>query len=79
MKCRSSMCMSLGAGEIHAGSVKQKINTPSSTDAELVGVSDALQKMLWYRYLIASQEYAVEDVYVYRDNQGAILLENNEM
>ena len=79
MKSRSGMYMTLGAGAIHAGSVKQKINTPSSTHAELVAVSDALPKMLWCRYFMESQNYAVEDVYVYQDNQSAILLENNGM
>ena len=79
MKSRTGMYMSLGAGTIHAGSMKQKINTSCSTHAELVGVSDALPKMLWCRYFMEAQGYAVEDVYVYQDNQSAILLENNGM
>ena len=36
MMSRTGMYMSLGPGKIHAGSMKQKINTPSSTHAELV-------------------------------------------
>ena len=52
MKSWMGMLMSLGAGSIHAGSVKQKINTSSSTHAELVGVSDALPKILWCRYFM---------------------------
>ena len=77
MKSRTGIYMSLGSGTIHAGSVKQKINTSSSTHAELVGVLDALPKMLWCRYFMEAQGYHVEDVYVYQDNQSAILLENN--
>ena len=77
MKSRTGMYMSLGTGTIHAASKKQKINTSSSTHAELVGVSDALPKMLWCRYFMEAQDYSVEDVYVYQDNQSAILLENN--
>ena len=65
MKSRTGMYMSLGAGTIHAGSMKQKINTSKSTYAELVGVSDALPKMLWCRYFMEAQKYKVQDVYVY--------------
>ena len=77
MKSRTGMYMSLGADTIHGGSVKQKINMPSSTHAELVAVSDALPKMLWCRYFMEAQNYTMEDVYVYQDNQSAILLEKN--
>ena len=59
--------------------MKQKINTNSSTFTELVGVSDALPKMLWYRYFMEAQGYAVEDMYVYQDKKSTILLENNGM
>ena len=49
MKSRSGMCMSIGEGAIHTGSIKQRINTQSSTHAELVMMSDTLPKMLWCR------------------------------
>ena len=38
-----------GGGGIAAGSVKQKLNTRSSTMAELVAVDDFLSKVLWVR------------------------------
>ena len=65
MKIRTGMYMSLGTGTIHAGSVKQKINTPSTTHSELVAVSDALPKMLWCRYFMEVQNYTVDNVCVY--------------
>ena len=65
-KCRTGMHMSLGG--IHDGSVKQKINIPSSTREKLVAVSDALPKMMLYRYFMESQDYIVEDAYMYQDN-----------
>ena len=65
MKSITGTYMSLGAGTIHAGSTKQKISTSSSTHAKLVGVSDALPKMLWCRYFMEAQKYKVQDVYVY--------------
>ena len=36
-----------------------------------------MPKILWSRYLIEAQGYTVDDVYVYQDNQSAIILENN--
>ena len=38
IKSRTGINMGLGVGTINAGSMKQKINTPSSTYAQLVGV-----------------------------------------
>ena len=65
MKSRTGMYMSLSSGEIHAGSMKHKINTNISTYVELVGVSNTLPKILWCRYFMEAQMYNVEDVYVY--------------
>ena len=79
MCSRTGMNMTLGEGMIYAASLKQRINTSSSTEAELVGVVDALPKMIWCRYFMEAQEYLVEDVYVYQDNESAILLETNGM
>jgi len=66
--------MSLGKGTVFGSSIKQKLNTNSSTFAKLVGVFDTLPKALWYRYFMESQGYNVEDVCIYQDNQSAILL-----
>ena len=71
--------MSLGKGAVYGASVKQKINIASSTEAELVGVADALPKILLTRYFMENQGYLVEDVFVYQDNESAILLETNGM
>ena len=79
MKSRTGLCMSLGKGTVYAASTNQKINTTSSTESELVGVSDGMPKMIWSRYFMEAQGYNVEDVYVYQDNQSAILLETNGM
>merc|ERR1712187_859849 len=79
MKSRTGSSMSLGKGAIYASSTKQKIMTSSSTEEELVGVLDTISKILWCRYFMENQGYIVEDVFVYQDNQSAILLEKNEM
>lgn len=79
IRSRTGIQMSLGSGTIYGASTKQKKNTTSSTEAELVGVADALAKMLWSRHFMESQGYLVNDVYVYQDNESAILLEENGM
>ena len=77
MRSRTGVMFSLGKGAVYCASTKQKIMTTSSTEAELVGVADAMPKILWCRYFMESQGCNVQDVYVYQDNQSAILLENN--
>ena len=57
MRSRSGVQMSLGAGTIFGASVKQQINTFSSTDAELVGVPGYMSKMLCCKYFMETQGY----------------------
>ncbi len=47
MKSHTGGAISFGKGVIHAKSSKQKINTKSSTEAELVGVSEYLPYHIW--------------------------------
>ena len=57
-------------------SCKQKLNTKSSTEAELVGVDYASKMLLWMKNFMEEQGYKTEPV-LYQDNQSAMLLENN--
>ena len=76
-KSQTGMTMSLGNGVIMSKSIKQKPNTRSSTEAELVAASDALSQILWTRYFIEDQGYYLNDAVLYQDNKSAILLEKN--
>ena len=69
--------MSLGKGCIYGSSKKQKLNTRSSTEAELVGVDYMMAQILWTRYFLLEQGYGVNGNILYQDNQSAIKLENN--
>eukprot|EP00957_Ditylum_brightwellii_P052740 3997971-Ditylum_brightwellii.AAC.1 len=69
--------MTLGKGSPYSVLRKQKINTRSSTEAELVGVNDDMLLILWTRLFLQAQGFKVKDNVVYQDNQSAILLENN--
>jgi hypothetical protein len=77
MKSHTGGMMSLGKGAAYRTSTRQKLNTKSSTEAELVGVNDVMPQILWTRYFLEAQGYGVEDSLVYQDNQSAILLEKN--
>ena len=70
--------MMLGKGAIYGTSTRQKINTKSSTEAELVGLIDILPQALWTRYFLEAQGYAVNESIVYQDNKSTILLADKE-
>ena len=69
--------LSMGRGFPITTSTKQKLNTRSSTEAELVGVDDLMPAICWTRYFMEAQGYNVTENIVYQDNQSAILLERN--
>ena len=67
--------MSLGRGAVYAMSAKQKLNTKSSTESELVGVADLLLQMLWTRYFMEAQGYGINESIGFQDNESSISLE----
>ena len=77
MKSHTGGCASFGRGVFMTKSTKQKLNTKSSTEAELVGASDYLPNTVWATHFLEAQGHVVEDSIFYQDNQSAIRLENN--
>ena len=61
-------------GGIASGSVKQKLNTRSSTTAELVACDDFLTKLLWTQNFMMGQGICFQENQLFRDNKGSILL-----
>ena len=51
-----------------AMSKKQKINTKSSTESEIVGVDDASTQIIWGNYFIEAQGYIIDETEVFQDN-----------
>ena len=47
---------------------KYKLNTKSSTEAEIVGVDDVLTQLIWNKYLLKYQEYNINDNIIYKYN-----------
>ena len=77
MRSHSGGVMTMGLGGITSISSKQKLNTKSSTEAELVGADDVLGPLLWAKYFLEEQNYDCKGTVLYQDNQSAILLEKN--
>ena len=69
--------MTFGKGMMNGSSNKQKINTTSSTEAEIVAVHDNMPSILWTRYFLEEQGYPLKPCIIHQDNQSAILLETN--
>mmetsp|Transcript_16222 Transcript_16222/g.24506 ORF Transcript_16222/g.24506 Transcript_16222/m.24506 type:complete len:201 (+) Transcript_16222:1821-2423(+) len=61
MRSHNGATMSLGKSCPISISSKQKINTRSSTKAELVGVNDAMYLVLWVRHFLEDQGYSIKD------------------
>jgi hypothetical protein len=77
MKSHTGATASLGKGSVYSTSTRQKLNTKSSTEAELVAVDDVMPMVLWTRYFLNAQGYEVNDSKIYQDNMSSILLEKN--
>lgn len=60
-------------GGIASSSTKQKLNTRSSTMAELVAVDDFLSKILWCKNFLVDQGIPLK-THLYQDNQSSILM-----
>ena len=54
-------CMSLGIGTLHSKIAVQKLNTNSSTESEIVGVSKYLPYNIWIINFIAVQCYKIKN------------------
>ena len=67
----------MGRGFPITASTKQKLNTRSSTETEVVAVDDLMPAILWTRLFLEAQGYGVTENIIYQDNQAAILLEKN--
>ena len=77
MKSHTGGVMSMGIGGIVCKSTKQKLNTKSSTEAELVGASDYLPNTIWMKNFLEAQGHKITENVLGQDNESAIKLEKN--
>jgi hypothetical protein len=77
MRSQTGGTIMMGKGTLYSKSGKQKFNTKSSTEAELVGASDFLPQTIWTTNFIEAQGYTVTNSDFYQDNTSAMRMERN--
>lgn len=73
-KSRTGTVITLGRGAVHVQSEKQKLNTKSSTESELVALTDGLSQVIWTRNFLEAQGYKLPPAKVFQDNMSTIAL-----
>ena len=73
-KSHTGAVITLGKGAIFAKSSKQKIVSKSSTEAELIALSDMSSQIIWTRNFLIAQGYQVKAAIIYQDNKSTIEL-----
>ena len=76
-KSQTGGVMSMGSGALQTIARKQRLNSRSSTEAELIAVDDAVTAIMWTRMFMEAQGYDIERNVLYQDNKSAIILEKN--
>jgi hypothetical protein len=77
MKSHTGAIVGIGKGPFWAKSTLQRLNSKSSTEAELIGASDSVGQLLWTRQFLAGQGYNVQPAVLYQDNQSTMALMKN--
>ena len=65
MKSHTGDYISLRIGAAHTSSSKQKLNTSSSTKAELVAAEYSMPQIVWTQYFLEEQGYGFNNNILY--------------
>jgi hypothetical protein len=76
-KSHTGGILSLGMGPVFSKTKTQKLNTVSSTECELVAISDMLPQAIWARDWLLAQGYDLGPLTLFQDNTSTIHLANN--
>ena len=71
------LCITICGAVLHSKSSKQNLNSKSSTESEIIGVSDYLPYALWMGYFLEHQGYKLKENLVHQDNQSSIKMDVN--
>ena len=77
MRSQMGGMSSFGFEAIQTKCLKQKTNAKSSTEAELVGVSEVLPYNIWMTIFLKVQGYELEENILMQDNMSAIKMGKN--
>ena len=71
-KSHSGVHISLGRGPIYMKSTKQRLVSKSTTEAELIALSDCATQAIWTRSFLIEQGHDVGPAVIYQDNKSTI-------
>ena len=77
MKSHTGITMSMGEGVMYSSSRKQKMNSRSSTEAELIAADDAITHIMWTKLFLEAQGYPTKNTILKQDNTSTMQLEKN--
>lgn len=77
MRGHTGGCITLGWGMLHIILPKQKLNTKSLTECEVIGTSDHIPFPIWFQYFNEIQYYKLQGNELNQDNTSTIRLEKN--
>jgi hypothetical protein len=77
MKSHTGAVFTMGKGAIISSSTKQRVNSRSSTESELIGVDGKIAKVLRMKRFLEWQDFAVKLNIIFQDNTSSIKLEEN--
>ena len=73
-KGHTGVCITIGSGFFYVSSTKQKLVSKSSTEAELIGVSDGLSQVIWVRNFLLAQGHDIGPALLWQDNKSTLAL-----
>ena len=76
-KIHTGAYMTFGKGLVNGSAKTQKINTTSSTIAEVVALYKNMPAIMWTQYFLKAQGYPLKPYKLHQDNTSAKLLEMN--
>jgi hypothetical protein len=74
MKSHTGAMITLGNGAIRSRSSKQRLVSKSSTESELIGLSDELSQVIWTRNFLIEQGYNQLPANIHQDNKSTMVI-----
>ena len=74
MKSQTGVTITLGTGITYAKSTTQQLNAKSSTEAELIALTDASGHVIWVRDCLIGQGYNIGPATIFQDNMSTMAL-----
>ena len=71
MKGHTGGTITFGTGGVSVESSKQKMNSRSSNETEVIGNSEYLPFNIWLQYFMEAQRYTLDINLLWQDNEGA--------